>query len=173
MLAKARARSSPPSLLAATSAALVSRWSALLTGSYFLCSQFAVRRPFSPPQPGRRPSTARPPPFAHEPPLCLSVASQPGSGRSGLTPSLPQAHLETGQYKNSLCLEAAQYNSPLSMHLLQLKRSGGKKNQHVFAHFVASSDRILDRQSDRRCFQFLTLRIFSCFFGLVDNNFYW
>ena len=31
MLAKARARSSPPSLQAATSAALVSRWSALLT----------------------------------------------------------------------------------------------------------------------------------------------
>ena len=25
-----------------------------------------------------------------------------------LIPSLPQAHLETGQYKNSLCLEAAQ-----------------------------------------------------------------
>ena len=38
---------------------------------------------------------------------CLSVASQHGSGRSGLTPSLPHAHLETGQYKNSLCLEAA------------------------------------------------------------------
>ena len=60
-------------------------------------------------------------------PPCLSVASQHGSGRSGLTPSLPQAHLETGQYKNSLCLEAAQYNSPVSMDLLRLKRSGGKK----------------------------------------------
>ena len=60
---------------------------------------------------------------------CLSVASQHGSGRSGLTPSLPQAHLETGQYKNSLCLEAAQYNSPVSMDLLRLKRSGGKKKK--------------------------------------------
>ena len=59
---------------------------------------------------------------------CLSVASQHGSGRSGLTPSLPQAHLETGQYKNSLCLEAAQYNSPVSTDLLRLKRSGEKKN---------------------------------------------
>ena len=61
---------------------------------------------------------------------CLSVASQHGSGRSGLTPSLPQAHLETGQYKNSLCLEAAQYNSPVSMDLLRLKRSGGKKKKN-------------------------------------------
>lgn len=31
-----------------------------------------------------------------------------GRGRSGHTPSLPKAHLETGQYKPSLCLEAAQ-----------------------------------------------------------------
>ena len=66
---------------------------------------------------------------------CLSVASQHGSGRSGLTPSLPQAHLETGQYKNSLCLEAAQYNSPVSMDLLRLKRSGGKK-QYILYHDV-------------------------------------
>ena len=29
-------------------------------------------------------------------------------GRSGLTPSLLKAHLDTGQYKNSLCLDAAQ-----------------------------------------------------------------
>ena len=55
-----------------------------------------------------RPFTTRAPPFAHDPPPCLSVPSQPSRGRSGLTPSLPQAHLETGQYKDSLCLEAAQ-----------------------------------------------------------------
>ena len=43
------------------------------------------------------------------PPLpCQPVVCQPGSGRSGLIPSLPQAHLEIGQYKNSLCLEAPQ-----------------------------------------------------------------
>ena len=36
---------------------------------------------------------------------CQPVACQPGSGRSGLILSLPQAHLKTGQYKNSLCLE--------------------------------------------------------------------
>ena len=99
-------------------------------GSYFLCGQSVVRRFLSPPQPRRRPSPARPPPFtltrAHP---CLSVASQHGSGRSGLTPSLPQAHLETGQYKNSRCLEAAQYNSPVSMDLLRLKRSGGEKKK--------------------------------------------
>ena len=40
--------------------------------------------------------------------LCRPVDSQPGRGRSGLTPSLPTAHLETAQYKHSLCLEAAQ-----------------------------------------------------------------
>ena len=40
--------------------------------------------------------------------LCRPADSQPGKGRSGLTPSLPTAHLETGQYKHSLCLEAAQ-----------------------------------------------------------------
>ena len=39
--------------------------------------------------------------------LCRPVDSQPGRGRSGLTPSPPTAHLETGQYKHSLCLEAA------------------------------------------------------------------
>ena len=37
--------------------------------------------------------------------LCRPVASQPGRG--SLTPSLPKTHLEIGQYKNSLCLEAA------------------------------------------------------------------
>ena len=40
--------------------------------------------------------------------LCRPGASQPSRGRSGLTPSLPKNKLETGQYKNSLCLEAAQ-----------------------------------------------------------------
>ena len=40
--------------------------------------------------------------------LCRAVDSQPGSGRCGLTPSLPKAHLETGQYKHSLCLGTAQ-----------------------------------------------------------------
>ena len=38
--------------------------------------------------------------------LCRPVDSQPGRGRSGLTPSLPTAHLETAQYKHSLCLAA-------------------------------------------------------------------
>ena len=41
-------------------------------------------------------------------PPCQPVACQPGSGRSEPIPALPQAHLETGQYKNTLCLEAAQ-----------------------------------------------------------------
>ena len=42
--------------------------------------------------------------YSNPPRACQS----PGRGRSGLRPSLPHAHLETGQYKNSLCLEAAQ-----------------------------------------------------------------
>ena len=101
-------------------------------GSYFLCGQPAVRRSLSPPQPRRRPSTARPPPFAHEPRACQSPPSPVEEGlESGLKPSPPQAHLETGQYKNSLCLEAAQYNSPVSMDLLQLKRGGGEKKMGV------------------------------------------
>ena len=74
--------------------------------------------------------------FRTRPPPCLSVASQPGRGRSGLTPSLPQAHLETGQYKNSRCLEAAQYNSPVSMDLLRLKRSGEKKIHDAAPHRI-------------------------------------
>ena len=52
MLAKARARSSPPSLQAATSAALVSRWSALLT--HAAATSFAASLLFEdlcPPQP--------------------------------------------------------------------------------------------------------------------------
>ena len=110
MLANARARSSPP----------------------LHSKQPPVRRwwpggPLSSPTPQRRPSlpacclktslptttwteisqpsaTSLPTPA----PPCQPVACQPGSGRSGLIPSLPQAHLETGQYKNSLCLETAQ-----------------------------------------------------------------
>ena len=97
--------------------------------SYFLCGQSVVRRFLSPPQPRRRPSPARPPPFTHEPTRACQSPPSTGSGRSGLTPYLPQAHLETGQNKNSLCLEAAQYNSPVSMDLLRLKRSGGEKKK--------------------------------------------
>ena len=129
MLAKARARSSPPSLQAATSAALVSRWSALLT--HAAATSFAASLLFEDLSPHHNqdgdPRSATS--FHTRAHPCLSVASQHGSGRSGLTPSLPQAHLETGQYKNSLCLEAAQYNSPVSMDLLRLKRSGGKKKK--------------------------------------------
>ena len=102
-------------------------------GSYFLCGQPAVGRPLSPPQPRRRPSTARPPPSAHEPPRACQ-SPQPGRGRSGLAPSLPQAHLETGQYKSSLCLEAAQYKSRVSMDRLRLKSSGGKKKINARLH---------------------------------------
>ena len=63
MLAKARARSSPPSL---PSSHQRGPRLALLSfpypcGSYYLCGQPALRRSLSPPQPGRRPSTARPP----------------------------------------------------------------------------------------------------------------
>ena len=85
MLANARAPSSPPSLQAAARAALVSRWSALLSRSD-VAAELGRRSP-------------SPHPLAH---------ASPCSGRSGFIPSLLQAHLETGQYKNSLCLEAAQ-----------------------------------------------------------------
>lgn len=34
-----------------------------------------------------------------------------GRGRSGLIPSLPEAHLDIGQYKNNLYLEVAQSSS--------------------------------------------------------------
>ena len=50
---------------------------------------------------------------------------------------MEKTHLETGRYKNSQCLEAAQYNSPVSMDLLRLKRSGGNKKiiKRIFHNF--------------------------------------
>ena len=79
--------------------------------------------------------------FRTRAPPCQSAASQPGRGRSGFTPSLPQAHLETGQYKNSLCLEAAQYNSPVLMDLLRLKGSEKKKYwKHAMKLWQPGSD---------------------------------
>ena len=41
---------------------------------------------------------------------------------------LPQAQLETGQYQNSLCLEAAHQNSPVPLDLLAAKQGAGGKN---------------------------------------------
>ena len=61
------------------------------------------------------------------------VAAQPGRGRSGLIPSLSKAHLETGQYKNRLCLEAAQYNSPVPLDLLAAKKER-KKKRRAYGH---------------------------------------
>ena len=108
MLAQARARSSPPALRAATTSALVSRWSALPTQQPLPSLPVFCLKIFPPtttlteifhPSANSSPTPAQ---------LCRPVDSQPGRGRSGLTPSLPTAHLETGQYKHSLCLEAAQ-----------------------------------------------------------------
>ena len=129
---------SPPSLQAATSAALVSRWSAFLT--HAAATSFAASLLFEDLSPHHNHDGDLPPLghfLSHTSPPCLSVASQHGSGRSGRTPSLPQAHLETGQYKNSLCLEAAQYNSPVSTDLLRLKRSGEEKKKNVRHPIIA------------------------------------
>ena len=90
MLAKARARSSPPSLQAAShqrGPRLPLVTSPYPCGSYFLCGQPALRRSFSSPQPGRRPSTARPPPFAHDPPRACQ--SPPSPVEEGLDLHLP------------------------------------------------------------------------------------
>ena len=94
----------PPSLRAATASALVSGWSALLThttpslfAASLLFEDLSTHNPdgYLPPlsQPLSTPTPAQ---------LCRPVASQPGKGRSGLTPSLPKAKLETGQYKQSV-----------------------------------------------------------------------
>ena len=102
MLAQATTRSSPPTLRAATTSALVSRWSALLT--HAAASSFAASLLFEDLSPHHNLDGDLPPLGQ----LLSDTSPQPGRGRSGLTPSLPQTHLETGQYKNSLCLEAAQ-----------------------------------------------------------------
>ena len=62
-------------------------------------------------------------------PPCQPVACQPGSGRSGRIPSLPQAHLETGQYKNSLCPEAAQKTALYQWTFMRPKKCGEKHKQ--------------------------------------------
>ena len=57
------------------------------------------------------------------------VASQPGGGRSGLTPSLPTAHLETRLYGKKYCEEAANKTAPQPKIFSRLKRRGEQNLQ--------------------------------------------
>ena len=69
-------------------------------------------------------------PLLHQP----SCADQLGSG---LTPSLPKAHLGSGQYKHSLCLEAALYDSPPPGNVLAVKKKRGEKKNKKKMSYVA------------------------------------
>ena len=89
MLTQARARSSPPSLRAATASALVSRWSALL--SHLRC-QSPVWGSYHSPQPGRRSPTPRPTLLRHQ--LGCADQSPPSPVEEGLDLHLPyQKHI--------------------------------------------------------------------------------
>ena len=104
MLAQAIARSSPPSVGAATASALVSRWSALLTAA---ASSFAASLLFEDLSTGRRSPTPRPTPLRHQ--LGCTDQSPPSPVKEGLGLHLPyQKHIWRLASKNSLCLEAAQ-----------------------------------------------------------------
>ncbi len=107
MLAKARARSSPPSLQAATTSVLVSCWSALRT--HAVTTSFAHSLLFQDVSPHRNHDGDLPPSATSSPTPAPVPTSrlQPGGGRPGLH-SLSKTYPETGQHKKSLCLEAAQ-----------------------------------------------------------------
>ena len=87
MLAQTRARSSPPTLRAATTSALVSCWSAHLP--HAAASSFPASLLFEDLSPPTTISTEILHPSANSSPTpapqCRPVASQPGRGRSGLT----------------------------------------------------------------------------------------
>ena len=117
-----------PALQAGTCAALVSRWSVVLT--HAAATSFAASVLFEDPSPhhnldGDLPALGHL--LAHSSPPCRPVACQPGNGRSGVIASLPQTHLWTGQYTNSLCLEAAQQNSFVPVDLHAAKTVRGEK----------------------------------------------
>ena len=58
------------------------------------------------------------------------------SGELLVTLFLPKAHLETGQYKKSLCLEAAQENSSVPLDLL----AGTQRKTKIFATMSCSTE---------------------------------
>ena len=115
MLAQARARSSPPSLRAATASALVSRWSALLTHGAASCPPTRALMEISHPSANS---------FIRHQPSCADQSPR-SPVDEGLDLDFP---VETGQYKNSRCLEAAQKNSSAPENLRAAKKMRGKKN---------------------------------------------
>ena len=125
---EARARSSRRILLSKQppcSAALVPRWSALCT--HAAATSFAASLLFEELSPHHDHEEDLPPLGHFLSPPCRQLP--PSRGRKVWNCTSPTT--STGQYKRSLCLEAAQYNSSVSMDLLRLKRSE-RKTKNVF-----------------------------------------
>ena len=121
-----------PSLRAPTAAALVSRWSAHHT--HAAGTSFAASLLFEDLSLGRRSPSPTPPPC----PLWPSRASQPPASlvAESLDLYFPTwSALETGQHKNSLCLEVARY--------LRAAKKERRKNKKEVLHknFSATSGR--------------------------------
>ena len=116
MLVQTTARSSPPSVGAAPAFALVSRWPALL--AHAAASFFAVNLLYK----KERLSTTwteifHPAANSSLRQLCRLLAPpQPGRGRSGLTTSLPKAHLEMSMSMSTL---SQRENCQIAFYILQ------------------------------------------------------
>lgn len=64
--------------------------------------------------------------------FCWGLGRQSHTHTHTHTPSpMLWAHLETGQYQNSLCLEAAQQNIFVPVDLYAAKKEGRKKNKNI------------------------------------------
>ena len=125
MLAKARARSSPPSLQAATTSALVSRWSALLT--HAAATSFAASLLFEDLSPHHN-LDGDLPPLGH-----LPSQTSPAAVEEGLDLYLPyQKHIWRLASIKTVC--AWRLPSKTALYLWtfsRLKRSGREKKKKV------------------------------------------
>ena len=134
MLAKARGRSSPPCLQAATTSALVSRWLALLTHAAEICCLKTS------PRARILTETCHPSaissPLPHQP--SCADQSPPSPVAEGLDLYLPyQMHIWRVASKKIVC--ASRLPSKTALHFwtfLRLKRSGRKQNKKtkLFRH---------------------------------------
>ena len=75
------------------------------------------------------PLGSRPPPLPQLSPRVRQ--SPPSPGEEGLAPSVPNAHLETGQYKARQCLEAAQWKQPYTIGPSWGGKRGGGETKKI------------------------------------------
>ena len=82
--------------------------------------------------------------------LCQPVACQPGSGRSGLIPSLPQAHLEVASIKTVCAWKLPRKTALYQWTFMRSKRCEGKKTKTINTRIIDLNINHVDTQDNRR-----------------------